>query len=89
MLIPRREDAIHKAWLLRLLTAICEQPTLSQNLGFKGGTCAAMRGFLNRFSIDLDFDLLADGKKKIPTIIIFYFFDTFVASFRNLIISFS
>lgn len=67
MLIPRKEDAIHKAWLLRLLTAICEHPMLSQNLGFKGGTCAAMRGFLERFSIDLDFDLLADAK-KIPTI---------------------
>ncbi len=60
MLVPRREDAIHKAWLLRLLTAICEHPTLSQNLGFKGGTCAAMRGFLQRFSVDLDFDLLTD-----------------------------
>jgi len=67
MLIPRREDAIHKAWLLRLLTAICERPKLSQNLGFKGGTCAAMRGFLDRFSIDLDFDLLAN-KKEIPSI---------------------
>lgn len=67
MLIPRREDAVHKAWLLRLLTAICEQPMLSQNLGFKGGTCAALRGFLERFSIDLDFDLLtkSEGIKSV------------------------
>jgi len=28
-------------------------------LRFKGGTCAAMRGLLNRFSVDLDFDLLS------------------------------
>lgn len=67
MLIPRKEDSIHKAWLLRLLTAICEHPKLSQSLGFKGGTCAAMRGFLERFSIDLDFDFLQQ-KKEIPLI---------------------
>lgn len=65
MLIPRREDAVHKAWLLRLLTAICEHSILSQNLGFKGGTCAAMRGFLERFSVDLDFDLLANKQEII------------------------
>lgn len=56
MLLPHKEDAIHKAWLLRLLTAICENPWLAQQLAFKGGTCAAMRGFLDRFSVDLDFD---------------------------------
>ncbi len=65
MLIPRKEDSLHKAWLLRLLTAICEHPELSQSLGFKGGTCAAMRGFLERFSVDLDFDFL-ETKEKIP-----------------------
>lgn len=67
MLVPRKEDSIHKAWLLRLLTAICEHPKLSQSLGFKGGTCAAMRGFLGRFSIDLDFDFLLQ-KKEIPSV---------------------
>ena len=29
---------------------------LASVLFFKGGTCAAMRGLLDRFSIDLDFD---------------------------------
>ncbi len=67
MLLPRKQDAIHKGWLLRLLTAICENPFLSQALGFKGGTCAAMRGFLDRFSVDLDFDILTQ-EKDIPKI---------------------
>jgi len=41
-----------------LLTAIADDAFLVDNLRFKGGTCASMRDFLNRFSIDLDFDLL-------------------------------
>lgn len=65
MLVPRKQDVIHKSWLLRLLTAICENPYLAESLGFKGGTCAAMRGLINRFSIDLDFDLLV-SEKEIP-----------------------
>ncbi|MFA6917892.1 MAG: nucleotidyl transferase AbiEii/AbiGii toxin family protein [Candidatus Gracilibacteria bacterium] len=60
MLLPHKKDVIHKVWLLRLLTAIAENAYLSSRLGFKGGTCAAMRGFLNRFSVDLDFDLLIE-----------------------------
>lgn len=58
MLTPHKKDVIHKVWLLRLLTAIAEDAYLSARIGFKGGTCAAMRGLLNRFSVDLDFDLL-------------------------------
>lgn len=65
MLTPLPSDALHRGWLFRLLTAICEQPFLSQHIGFKGGTCAAMRGFLNRFSIDLDFDLLIEEKEMV------------------------
>lgn len=60
MLLPRKQDVRHKGWLLRLLTAICEDPLLGSCLGFKGGTCAAMLGLLNRFSVDLDFDLLVE-----------------------------
>lgn len=60
MLLPHKKDIIHKVWLLRLLTAIAGNTYLSSRLGFKGGTCAAMRGFLNRFSVDLDFDLLIE-----------------------------
>ena len=63
MLTPLPRDALHRGWLFRLLTALCEQPFLSQRIGFKGGTCAAMRGFLNRFSVDLDFDLLIEVKE--------------------------
>lgn len=53
------EDAIHKAWLYRVLISIVDNNYLQQ-LYFKGGTCAAMCGFLDRFSIDLDFDYLGN-----------------------------
>jgi predicted nucleotidyltransferase component of viral defense system len=56
MILPDRKDAIHKAWLYRLLTAICDNTMLPSVFFFKGGTCAAMLGLLDRFSIDLDFD---------------------------------
>ncbi len=35
---------------------IIDQPLFAQTLAFKGGTCAAMLGYLDRFSVDLDFD---------------------------------
>lgn len=53
----RPQDAVHKSWLIRLLIEIADDGQLSQNLRFKGGTCASMLGWLDRFSIDLDFDL--------------------------------
>ena len=49
-------DNIHKAWLYRLLEAIASDQYLSSVLYFKGGTCASMLGWLDRFSVDLDFD---------------------------------
>lgn len=58
MLLPRKEDTIHKAWLYRLLTAISDHSNLAEKLRFQGGTCSAMRGFIDRFSVDLDFDLI-------------------------------
>lgn len=58
MIIPLPKDAIHKLQLYRLLTAILDDRMLAQKLYFKGGTCAAMLNWLDRFSIDLDFDLL-------------------------------
>ena len=57
MIVPRREDAYHKAQLFRLLVGIIDNEDISSQLCFKGGTCAAMLGFLDRFSVDLDFDL--------------------------------
>ena len=62
MILPNKKDAIHKAWLYRLLSAIYDNKTLAQHFYFKGGTCAAMLGWLDRFSIDLDFDCKAKGK---------------------------
>jgi len=57
MILPHRKDALHKAWLFRLLTSLIDDDLISQAVYFKGGTCAAMLGWLDRFSIDLDFDL--------------------------------
>lgn len=62
MITPNPQDAKHKVWLFRLLSAIANNAFLVSVLYFKGGTCAAMRGFLDRFSVDLDFDYL--GEKK-------------------------
>lgn len=45
--------------MLRLLSAIADDRVLMAQLRFKGGTCAAMRNLLDRFSVDLDFDLLS------------------------------
>lgn len=49
-------DIVHKVWLYRLLEAIADDKHLSLVLYFKGGTCASMLGWLDRFSADLDFD---------------------------------
>jgi predicted nucleotidyltransferase component of viral defense system len=62
MILPNPKEAIHKAWLYRLLSAIYDNQILADFFYFKGGTCAAMLGFLDRFSIDLDFDYT--GKKS-------------------------
>ncbi len=58
MIDLRPDDILHKSYLHRLLMEIVDQPLMAQNLAFKGGTCAAMLGFLDRFSVDLDFDVL-------------------------------
>jgi predicted nucleotidyltransferase component of viral defense system len=63
MIDLRPEDLLHRSYLHRLLMEIVDQPSLAQNLAFKGGTCAAMLGYLDRFSIDLDFDVLNPGKE--------------------------
>lgn len=62
MLLPHPKDANHKAWLYRLLSAIYDDAFLAKELYFKGGTCAAMLGHLDRFSVDLDFDFMGDPK---------------------------
>jgi predicted nucleotidyltransferase component of viral defense system len=64
MITLRPTDAIHKAYLLRTLTEIVDNPILSTSLYFKGGTCASMMGILDRFSVDLDFDLKISANEK-------------------------
>lgn len=62
MMLPNKKDAIHRAWLFRTLSTLYDDEFLASVLYFKGGTAATMRGFLDRFSIDLDFDFV--GTKK-------------------------
>lgn len=62
MILPKKTDALHLAWMYRILSAIADDPVLVTLLRFKGGTCAAMREIINRFSIDLDFDLINTEK---------------------------
>jgi predicted nucleotidyltransferase component of viral defense system len=57
MVLPLSKDMKHKTQLFRLLREILNTPELSSKLAFKGGTYASLRGVLNRFSADLDFDL--------------------------------
>jgi len=67
MQLPLPKDALHKAWLYRILSAFYDDPYLIKTLYFKGGTCAAMLGLLDRFSVDLDFDLIGNKNELIET----------------------
>lgn len=66
MNVPRRQLIRHKVQLLRLLREILSNEILANELVFKGGTYAALRGFLDRFSVDLDFDM--PRKDAAPTV---------------------
>lgn len=55
--------SVYKNILFQILKDIYSDTTISPLLGFKGGTAALMFYGLNRFSVDLDFDLL-DEKKE-------------------------
>lgn len=48
----------HKTFLIKILKDIFTNHALGPILGFKGGTAAYLFYGLNRFSVDLDFDLL-------------------------------
>lgn len=65
MITVRPEDILHKTMLIRLLGGIFDNDTLLNSLYFKGGTCAAMMGCLDRFSVDLDFDTMKETDEKI------------------------
>ncbi len=56
--------AAHKDILLQILRDIYSDETLGPFLGFKGGTAAYLFYGLDRFSVDLDFDLLDVNKKE-------------------------
>jgi predicted nucleotidyltransferase component of viral defense system len=53
----------HKNILVQILKDIYSDTFLATALGFKGGTAALLFYDLNRYSVDLDFDLL-DGAKE-------------------------
>ena len=57
MLPANKDQALHKTIMIRVLLKILDDTFLSQNMFFKGGTCASMLGYLDRFSVDLDFDI--------------------------------
>lgn len=56
--------ATHKSILIRILKDIYTDVTVGPFLGFKGGTAVYLFYDLNRFSVDLDFDLLDTSKEK-------------------------
>lgn len=57
-------NSIHKNILIQILKDIYTNTDISPYLGFKGGTAVYVFYKLNRFSVDLDFDLLDDAKKQ-------------------------
>lgn len=65
MKVPRKADLPHKIVLYKLLTSLLASPFVAKHLYFKGGSCAAMLGYLDRFSVDLDFDLVDKSQKTI------------------------
>ena len=54
---------LHKNIMLRILKDIYSDTSISPFLGFKGGTAAYVFYGLERFSVDLDFDLLDEDKR--------------------------
>ena len=55
----------HRRIMLKILEEISADALLSNNLGFKGGTACYFLHGLDRFSVDLDFDLLDENKDEI------------------------
>ena len=70
------DTAKHKNVLIKILKDIYTDATISPILGFKGGTAATFFYGLDRFSVDLDFDLLDSDKED-------YVFDRVKAIIEN------
>jgi predicted nucleotidyltransferase component of viral defense system len=58
------DSAIHKNILVQILIDIYSDTTIAPYLGFKGGTAAYLFYGLERFSVDLDFDLLDESQEN-------------------------
>jgi len=54
---------LHRTILLQILKDIYSDSSLGPLMGFKGGTAAHFFYGLDRFSVDLDFDLLREDKE--------------------------
>ena len=65
MELAKQSDILHKIQLQQLLMAVIDDQYISQHICFKGGTCAEMSGFLDRFSVDLDFDVIDNIDDKL------------------------
>jgi len=61
-MLPNKD--LHQNIMLQILKDIYTDKLLGPILGFKGGTAAYFFHDLNRFSTDLDFDLLDKNKEK-------------------------
>lgn len=59
------EKQKHQTVLIKILKAIYSDPDLAKNLGFKGGTALSLFYNLPRLSVDLDFNLIDDNKRKV------------------------
>jgi len=57
-MIARLDNSKHKSYLLKILLDVSRDPVLSKNLVFKGWTALLLLYGLDRFSTDLDFDLV-------------------------------
>jgi predicted nucleotidyltransferase component of viral defense system len=55
----------HQTILFQILKDIYTDTTIAPFLGFKGGTVAVLFHGLDRFSVDLDFDLIEEQKEEI------------------------
>lgn len=54
----------HKQVMTKILLQLVSNKALSAKLGFKGGTTLYLFDKLDRFSTDLDFDLIGEGGEK-------------------------
>ena len=59
------EITTHRNVLIYILKDLYTDMELGPLLGFKGGTAAYLFYKLNRFSVDLDFDLLDAGQEDL------------------------